>query len=99
MTWMKPYEKYKHTVTYCKYMMELPLNERRMKATNLWTNIPNPALIPPCNYGDDCHPKTPRGSKTFGTQAIKGAKNRSTYPIKLIEAIRNITINYLDEQN
>lgn len=99
MTWMKPYEKYKHTVTYCKYMTELPLNERRMKATNLWTNIPNPDLIPPCNYGDSCHPKTPRGSRAFGTQAIKGAKDRSTYPIKLIEAITNITIDYLNEQN
>ena len=41
------------TVTYCQY------GDGRMKPTDLWTNIP----IEPraCNYGDPCHPRTPRG--------------------------------------
>lgn len=41
------------TVTYCQY------GERRMKPTDLWTNVPFEARS--CNYGDSCHPRTPRG--------------------------------------
>ena len=41
------------TVTYCQY------GEDRMKPTDLWTNIPFDARS--CNYGDPCHPRTPRG--------------------------------------
>lgn len=96
MTWMQPFEQYKHTVTYCKYMTDVPLEKRRMKPTNLWTNIPNPGLLPPCSYGADDHPKTPRGCRTAGTQAIKGAKDRSVYPHLLVEAIADITIDYLN---
>lgn len=41
------------TVTYCQY------GEPRMKPTDLWTNMPFSARS--CNYGDPCHPRTPRG--------------------------------------
>ena len=97
MTWMKPLDKYKHLVTYCQYMTDRPVSERRMKPTNLWTNIPNPPLKPPCKNGDDCHPYSPRGTRTSGTQAIKGAKDRAVYPPQLVKAIVDITIDYLDK--
>jgi len=95
MNWMKPYEKYKYLITYCKYLTDKPLSERRMKPTNIWTNHPNPKFIPPCKNGDPCHVASPRGSRT-GTQGMKGAKERSTYPKQLIEHIVNICeeINY-----
>ena len=97
MTWMQPYEQYKYTVTYCKYLTDRPFEERRMKPTNLWTNHPNPKFIPPCNYGDPCHPKTPRGTTTHGTQGMRGAKERSTYPHMLIEHIVDICEEYYKE--
>ena len=100
MTWMQPLEEYKHVITYCKYMTDVPLEKRRMKPTNLWTNIPNPALLPPCKNGNnECHPKTPRGCTTAGTQAIKGAKDRSVYPRLLCKAIADISIDYLTNEN
>ena len=99
MTWMKKYDKYKHLITYCKYMTDRPVELRRMKPTNLWTNIPNPELIPPCKNGDSCHPYSPRGTRTSGTQAIKGARDRSAYPPQLVKAIVDITINYIDKEN
>jgi hypothetical protein len=54
----------RRTVTYCQY------GEARMKPTDLWGNWPrtwNPR--PPCGQGDSCHPATPRGTRTHGTQA------------------------------
>lgn len=96
MTWMKPYDKYKHLITYCQYMKDKEVEERRMKPTNLWTNIPNPRLLSPCKNGDKCHPYSPRGTQTSGTQAIKGAKDRSVYPKQLVDAIVDITIDYLN---
>lgn len=96
MTWMRPYNEYKHTITYCQYMTDVPVDQRRMKPTNLWTNIPNPGLLSPCKNGDPCHPYSPRGTLTSGTQAIKGARDRAKYPHQLVEAIVNITVDYLD---
>lgn len=99
MIWMKPYDKYKHLITYCSYMQNEPYELRRMKPTNLWTNIPNPPLKKPCHNGNyDCHPPAPRGSNTYGTQAMKGHKERSTYPKELCEAIVDITIDYLNNK-
>jgi hypothetical protein len=40
-------------VTYCQY------GDTRMKPTDLWTNVPFEPKS--CNYGDPCHPRTPRG--------------------------------------
>ena len=98
MTWMKPYDKYKYLITYCKYSTNLPLEERRMKPTNIWTNHPNPKFKLPCKNGDNCHVKSPRGSKT-GTQGMKNAKERSTYPQQLVDHIVEISECYMHEEN
>ena len=97
MTWMQPYEKYKYLITYCKYETDKPINERRMKPTNIWTNHPNPKFLPPCKNGEKDHAPAPRGSKS-GTQGMKGAKERSTYPKLLIEHIVDICEEYFNEQ-
>lgn len=94
MTWMKPYDKYKYLITYCKYQKELPIEKRRMKPTNIWCSFPNATFEEPCKYGASDHPKTPRGCSTFGTQAMKGSKERSTYPQKLIEHFVDICDEY-----
>lgn len=96
MTWMKPLDKYKYLITYCQYSTDLPLEQRRMKPTNIWTNHPNPQFKPPCKIGMNCHIAAPRGSKT-GTQGMKGAKERSTYPQQLIQHIVDICEEYLNE--
>lgn len=93
MSWMKPYEKNKYFITYCQYSTDLPLEKRRMKPTNIWTNHPNPQFKPPCKNGDSCHVKSPRGSRT-GTQGMKNAEERSTYPRQLVEHIVNISEDY-----
>ena len=89
MTWMKPYDKYKYLITYCGYLQNVPLEQRRMKPTNIWSNHPNPKFKPPCKNGCTLHVRSPRGSKT-GTQGMKSAEIRSTYPKELVEHIVNI---------
>ena len=95
MTWMKPYDKYKHLITYCQYSTDLPLKERRMKPTNIWTNHPDPKFKQPCKNGSSCHVAAPRGSKT-GTQGMKGHKERSMYPKQLCEYIVGISEEYIN---
>ena len=97
MPWMKPLEKYKHVITYCRYMQELPKEARKQRVTNIWTNIPNPGLLPPCMRKSDCHPSTPRGSKKTGPQGMMGDILRTTYPKALTEAIVNISMDYLQK--
>ena len=87
MTWMQGLPRY--TVTYCKYELDKPLEQRRMKPTDIWTNHPNPKFEPICKNGDSCHVSAPRGSAT-GTQVIKGAKDRSVIPNMLCEHIVDI---------
>ena len=84
MTWMQGIPRY--TVTYCQYELDKPVNERRMKPTDIWTNHPNPAFRPMCKNGDSCHAAAPRGAKT-GTQGLKGSKERSVIPRMLCEHI------------
>lgn len=48
MVWMRPLDKYKYLITYCQYSKRLPLKDRRMKPTNIWTNHPDPKFLPPC---------------------------------------------------
>lgn len=79
----------RYTVTYCQYELDKPINERRMKPTDIWTNHPNPKFKPPCHNGDPCHCRAPRGAKT-GTQGIKGAVLRSVIPELLCEHIVDI---------
>ena len=97
MTWMRRLDPYKHLITYCQYMTDVPVEQRRMKPTNLWTNIPDPPLLPPCTINSKCHPSTPRGSQKIGTPGMKNATERSTYPHQLVEAIVDMTIDYLEE--
>jgi len=84
----------RHTVTYCQYTMDLPLEQRRMKPTDLWCNIPNPGLKPPCNNGDPCHVRAPRGART-GTQGLSPV-DRARIPEHLCEHIVEITEDYIE---
>lgn len=77
------------TVTYCQYELDKPVNERRMKPTDIWTNHPNPNFKPMCKNGDPCHARAPRGAKT-GTQGIKGSRDRSIIPPELCRHIVEI---------
>ena len=90
MTWMQELPRY--TVTYCKYETDRPVDQRRMKPTDIWTNHPNPRFIPPCNNGDPCHAPAPRGSRT-GTQGLKGSRERSVIPPLLCQHIVDICEN------
>ncbi len=84
MEWMQGLPR--HTITYCQYELDKPVNERRMKPTDIWTNHPNPNFKPMCKNGDSCHAAAPRGAKT-GTQGLKGSKERSVIPRMLCEHI------------
>lgn len=94
MDFMKDMPRY--TITYCQYMMNEPWEKRRMKPTDIWTNHPNPKFKPPCKNGAKCHPPAPRGSNTYGTQALKGTVERSMYPEELCEHIVDICEEYLE---
>lgn len=87
MTWMQDLPRY--TVTYCQYELDKPVDERRMKPTDIWTNHPDPQFKPICKNGDPCHAKSPRGSRT-GTQGLKDSKERSVIPKGLCKHIVDI---------
>lgn len=82
------------TVTYCKYMTKLPIELRRMKPTDLWSNHPNPKFEPPCNNGDPCHVRAPRGSTT-GTQGMK-LEAKYAIPPDLCEHIVLVSEDYIE---
>lgn len=82
-----------NTITYCQYMTKLPLEQRRMKPTDLFTNHPNPDFIPPCKNGDPCHVKAPRGSTT-GTQGMK-VVDKYRIPDDLCEHIVEVSEDYI----
>ena len=63
----------RHLITYCQYGFKY------RKATDIWTNHPNPKFKPACKNGDPCHVKAPRGTK-LGLQAIHNRATRSKYP-------------------
>ena len=80
----------RNTVTYCQYETDLPLEQRRMKPTDIWTNFLYWIPKPMCKYGDDCHQKAPRGSKS-GTQGMKSKYLKSVVPhILCNEIIKSI---------
>ena len=81
MSWMQGLPRY--TVCYCKYETDRPVEQRRMKPTDIWSNHPNPRFLPQCKKGDPCHAPAPRGSRT-GTQGLKGSKERSVIPPPLV---------------
>lgn len=76
----------RYTVTYCQY------GDTRQKATDIFTNHPNPQFKPPCKNGDKCHQAAPRGSRT-GTQGLKGSRERSRIPKLLCQHIVDICSN------
>ena len=76
--------------------MNLPLEQRRMKPTDIWTNHPDPKFKPACKNGAPCHVPAPRGSQT-GTQGIKGARDRSLIPEELCDHIVEICEEYIHE--
>lgn len=80
----------RHTVTYCQYETDKPVEERRMKPTDIFTNHPDPGFKPMCKNGDPCHARAPRGAKT-GTQGLKGSKERSVIPAELCKHIAAIS--------
>ena len=41
----------RYTVTYCQYEVDRPVDQRRAKPTDIWTNHPNPQFIEPCKRG------------------------------------------------
>lgn len=72
----------RRTVTYCQF------GERRMKPTDIWSNVKGWVTTEPCKAGDNCHEAAPRGSRT-GTQGLKNAYERSAYPYAFCESFAN----------
>lgn len=70
----------RETITFCQY------GEKRMKPTDIWTNLT--AWIPRamCRNGAPCHEAAPRGAKT-GTQGLKGAYERGILPSEFCKEI------------
>ena len=87
MTWMQGLPRY--TVTYCQYELDKPVEQRRMKPTDIWTNHPFPRFKPMCKNGDPCHASAPRGART-GTQGLNGSIERSVIPAALCQHIVEI---------
>ncbi|AHJ87217.1 putative C-5 cytosine-specific DNA methylase I [Bacillus phage BCP8-2] len=85
-----PFGGERHTVTYCQYTTDLPLEQRRMKPTDILTNHPDPKFKAPCKNGAPCHVSAPRGSAT-GTQGIKGSVDRSRIPEELCNHVAKIS--------
>lgn len=88
MAWMPRY-----TVSYCQYQKELPIELRRQKPTDIFTNAPNPGFRPMCKSGDPCHVRAPRGSRT-GTQGLK-IVDKYRIPEDLCEHIVDISEDYI----
>lgn len=70
----------RYTVSYCQY------GDFRMKPTDIWTNLPDPAFRKMCKNGAPCHVSAPRGSAT-GTQGISSVIDRSRIPEELCRDI------------
>lgn len=86
----------RYTVTYCSYLTHLPVEQRPMKPTDIWTNHPFPKFLPASKNGDNDHAPAPRGSRT-GIQGIKGWKDRSRIPDALCDHIVEICEEYITE--
>jgi len=68
------------TVTYCQYELDKKVEERRMKPTDIWTNVPFMPKM--CKYGSPCHRPAPRGS--YSGQSYE---ELAVVPAKLCEDI------------
>ena len=71
------------TVTYCQY------GQDRMKKTRLWGRFPRTWSAKSCNYGDSCHPATPRRNADYGTQAMTSFEDKVRVPRQLSEDLYN----------
>jgi hypothetical protein len=74
----------RYTITYCQY------GDNRQKATDIWTNHPDPKFKPICHPGDKCHLPAPRGSHDNGTQGLKNSFERSKIPDQFCQHIVDI---------
>lgn len=109
MTWMQGLPRY--TITYCQYELDKPVNQRRMKPTDIWTNHPDPQFKPMCKNGDPCHGKAPRSAtlrklkaqgieiEVGGTQyGMKNSRERSVIPAALCSHIVDICEEYIKQE-
>ena len=78
----------RYMITYCQYGFTY------RKATDIWTNHPDPKFKPACKNGDPCHERAPRGSRN-GLQGIQDKSLRSKYPPQLCEHIVEICEQYI----
>lgn len=78
----------RYMITYCQYGFTY------RKATDIWTNHPDPKFKPACKNGDPCHERAPRGSRN-GLQGIQDKSQRSKYPPQLCEHIVEICEEYI----
>jgi len=76
----------RNTITYCQYDLDIPIEDRRMKPTDIWTNNDKWIPKPMCKNGMSCHASAPRGSRT-GTQGLKNNYERSKVPSLLCKEI------------
>ena len=80
----------RYTVTYCQYEMDKPVEQRRMKPTDIWTNHPEPNFKPPCRNGAPCHQPSPRGSRNTGTTGLRNARERARIPDQLCQHVAEV---------
>ena len=92
MQWLQVIPRF--TTCYCKYTTGLPVEMRRMKPSDWWTNIPDAKFIPPCKNGDPCHVRAPRGSTT-GTQGMR-LVDKYRIPQDLCDHIVLVTEDYVN---
>jgi hypothetical protein len=76
----------RYTITYCQY------GEKRMKPTDIWTNLKTWIPRSVCHNGDLCHVAAPRGSRT-GTQGFGTVFDRGILPEQLCEEIFSVVNN------
>lgn len=74
------------TITYCQY------GDKRMKPTDIWTNLSIWTPKKMCKNGDNCHDSAPRGSKT-GTQGLRNNIQRAIIPRELCLEIIKVCEN------
>lgn len=78
--WDRLLDHVRQTVTYCQY------GDKRMKPTDIWTNLWDWQPRPMCKNGQPCHEAAPRGSQS-GTQGISDYLEKSIVPAALCAEI------------
>lgn len=83
------YDVVRREVTYCQY------GDKRMKPTDIWTNLQAWNPRPMCRPKDRCHESAPRGSRT-GTQGLATPYERSRVPPDLCREILEVLDSHED---